>query len=656
MLRFVFFWFAGNLQLVLNSPTLGSKHNPRLLRKDVNSGGFEYQVCQNHSVFFSHENSEQMYVGGTDFVLKLDVDDYHIIEKFPLKTTGQQQCQEGRCENVITVIEQFQDSLFVCGTNGHKPQCWKLFSSLNNQSYKIEKSYEGTGISPFVYTHNSVSLTAEGDLYSAAPLDTDGGSLQFRRKAGNRTNVWMYDSWVSEPTFISASWVKRREDPDNEKIYIFFREKNSDQNPEADPWISRVARVCKVDEGGPKRFFQNMWTSFLKARLVCGFPEESLYFNRLQDIYVMHAEDWRDTRVYALFTLFTSSWNSTAVCIYSIEMIEELFENSTFKGYNKDVPKPRPGTCVKNSRTLPLATVNMVKDYPEMTDWVHSMHYRAPFYTSSNNYTKIAVDRVQAADQHMYNVLLLATDSGTIHKVLESESKPFIISETQLSGRSTIKSMKLVSTKKKLVVGFPEKISIMDLQRCHEYNKSCADCVLARDPYCAWTKFGCTPTSLGGIQNIIDGNISQCLAAVEEEKLINRTKRQTASPSPEGVSTDHSVPLSVPFYLSCPIDSYHAVYTWDHEGQSSPCLQMQSNCLHLIPAMAHENYGGYKCVSKEKDYSKVVKTYYLREQIIQDTNENTERINFPSKMNYASAVVPQKAWITLGLAVLGIFT
>lgn len=51
---------------------------------------------------------------------------------------------------------------------------------------------------------------------------------------------------LTEPTFISASWVERKEDPDNEKIYIFFREKNLDQNPEADPWISRVARVCKV--------------------------------------------------------------------------------------------------------------------------------------------------------------------------------------------------------------------------------------------------------------------------------------------------------------------------------------------------------------------------------------------------------------------------
>ncbi|XP_068459717.1 semaphorin-7A [Clinocottus analis] len=652
MLRFVFIWF--DLQLVLNSPTLGSKNNPRLLRKDINSGGFEYQVHQNHSVFFCHE--EHMYVGGTDFVLKLDLDDYHVIEKFPLNTVEQKQCQEGQCENVITVIETFQDSLFVCGTNGHKPQCWKLFPSVNNQSYEIVKSYEGIGISPFVYTHNSVSLTAEDDLYSAAPLDRDGGSLQFRRKAGSRTNVWMYDSWISEPTFISASLVKQREDPDNEKIYVFFREKNSDQNPEADPWISRVARVCKVDEGGSKQFFQNMWTSFLKARLVCGFPEESLYFNRLQDIYVMPAEDWKDTRVYALFTLFTGSWNSTAVCIYSIGMIEEIFENSTFKGYNKDVPKPRPGTCVKNSRTLPLATVNMVKDYPEMTDWVHSMHYTAPFYISNNNYTKIAVDRVQAADQHMYNVLLLATDSGTIHKVLESRSEPFIISETQLSSRSTIKSMKLISTKKKLVVGFPEKIAIMDLQRCQEYNKSCADCVLAQDPYCAWTKFGCAPALPGGIQSIIDGNTSLCPASADEEKLVNRTKRDTASPSPVDLRTAHSVPLSVPFYLSCPIESYHAAYTWEHGGQSSPCLQMQSNCLHLIPAMAHENYGGYKCVSKEKDYTKVLKTYQLTEQIIQDTNEKTKSINTPFKINYASAVVSQKTWITLGLAVLGIFS
>ncbi|XP_035520997.1 semaphorin-7A [Morone saxatilis] len=646
-LGFIYIWLAADFQLVLgvgleDTPTLGSKDNPRVLCKDIICGGFEYQDRQNHSVFFYDEDSEELYVGGTDFVFKLDVDDHHIIEQFPLKTTGHQQCQEGSCENVITVIEKFQDSLFVCGTNGHKPQCWKLFSSVNNQSHEIMESYEGTGISPFIYTQNSISLTVEGDLYSAAPLDTDGSSLQFRRKAGSRTNVWMYDNWVTEPTFISASWVQRKEDADNEKIYIFFREKNSDHNPEADPWISRVARVCKVDEGGSKRFFQNMWTSFLKARLVCGFPEESLYFTRLQDIYVIHAEDWHDTRVYALFT---SSWNSTAVCIYSIEMIEEIFENSTFKGYDKDIPKPRPGTCVKNSRSLPLATVSMVKDYPEMTDWVQSVHYKAPFYISSNNYTKIAVDRVQAADQGLYNILLLSTESGKIHKVLEAGSEPFIISETQLSSNSPIQAIKLDSRKKKLVVGFAEKIATVDLQRCQDYNSSCADCVLARDPYCAWTKFGCTPTVPGGIQNIMDGEISVCPTSVEEQKQVKRTKRMT----PVDSLTIHSVHLGVPFYLSCPIDSYHADYTWKHDHQESPCQQMQSNCLHLIPAMAQENYGTYQCVSTEKGYTKVVKMYQLTEQTIPATKR--DRSNIHDNLNDSSAAVPQTQ-INVGLAVV----
>nr|XP_020474991.1 semaphorin-7A [Monopterus albus] len=637
---FIYICLAGDFYIAFgltDAPTLGRTDTPRLVSKD--SGGFEFQVHQNHTVIFYDDSSEEMYVGGTDFVIKLDVNDSNNIKKFPLKTIGHQQYQEG--ENVITVIEKFQDSLLVCGTNGRKPQCWKLFSSVNNQTDEITESYDGTGISPFTYTQNSISIVVEEDLYAATPLNSDGSSLQFRRKAGITGDVWMHHKWVSEPTFISASWVKRKEDRENEKIYVFFREKNSDHSPEADPWISRVARVCKVDEGGPKRFLQNIWTSFLKARLVCGFPHESLYFNHLQDVYVVHDDHWLNTTVYALFT---SSWNSTAVCIYSVEMIEEIFENSAFKGFNKEIPKPRPGTCVKNSKSLPLSTLSVVRDYPELTSWVHSTRYTAPFYISSNNYIKIAVDRVQAADKQMYNILLLATDSGKIHKIVEAGPKPFIISETQLSSNSTVQTMKLDSKKKTLVVGFSDKISIVDLQRCQDYNNSCAECVLAQDPYCAWTKFGCTPTVLGGIQNVMDGQISVCSTSEEEHRQVSRTKRETT------LRTVHSVALGVPFYLSCPIDSYHAAYTWEHDGQSSPCLQMQSNCLHLIPAMSNENYGNYECISKEKDYTKVVTQYQLKQYQLTKPMIRT--------INYSSAVIPQIGWLTplLAVVVLEVFS
>uniref|UniRef100_A0A1A7YT47 Semaphorin 7A n=1 Tax=Iconisemion striatum TaxID=60296 RepID=A0A1A7YT47_9TELE len=609
MIRLFYFplLLLGEFHLVQNkdlqeTPTLGSTKTPRLLITGLTKGGYIYDAHQNHSVFLYQEDSDELYVGGTDFVLKLDGNDYHILEEYPLKTTEQHQCFEGPCTNEITVIEKFQDSVFVCGTNGLKPKCWKLFPSVSNQSYEIVESYEGTGISPFVYTQNSLSLTVDGDLYAAAPLDVEGSSLQFRRKAGSRTNVWMYDSWVSEPTFIAASWVKRVNDPDNEKIYIFFREKNSDPSPEADPWISRVARVCKVDEGGSKRFFQNTWTSFLKARLVCGFPDESLYFNRLQDIFVMHAEDWLDTKVYALFS---SSWNSTAVCIYSIATIESVFENSTFKGYNKEVPHPRPGTCVPNSKSLSSATVNVVKDYPEMTDWVHSLHHKAPFYTSNNNYTKIAVDRVQAADQHMYNVLLLATDSGKIHKVLEAGSEPFIVSETQLSSTSAVQAMKLDSKKKKLVIGFSEKISFVDLQNCDKYGSSCAECVLARDPYCAWDGTSCTrylPNTKRRFrrQDVRNGDPNTLCSGDHHKHRVAERKLYGV----EGSST----------FLECIPKSLQAKVTWTYQKQPQHPREevrlddriLQTERGLLIRRVLKRDIGVYQCHAMEHGFTQTL--------------------------------------------------
>lgn len=623
-----------------DAPTLGSRNAPRVVETQLKRA-LDYPELQNRTVLFHKQDYEELYVGGTGFVLRLNTSDYHLIETFDLTARGPQEGPEASCQNVITVIEELGGRVFACGTNGHRPQCWTLDPTQRNKSEaEVDEAYhDGTGISPFEPSQNSISLTVEGDLYAAAPLDSAGSSLQFRRKAGRRTNVWMYDNWLSEPTFISASWVKRDKDPDNEKIYVFFREKNPDPSPDADHWISRVARVCKVDEGGSKRFFQNMWTSFVKARLVCGFPEESLYFNRLQDIYVLHDSNWNNTRVYAIFT---SSWNSTAVCIYTIGTIEDIFENSTFKGYDGEVPSPRPGTCVKNSRALPLATVRMVRDHPEMSDWVQSVHSKAPFYVSSYNYTKIVVDQVLGADGKLYNVILLVTDSGKVHKVLEAGDEPFLISETRIPNRSAVLSVKLDSRQKKVVVGFSDVIVTVDLQKC-EHGSSCQDCVLAQDPYCGWseTAFQCTAAAPGSVQNVKTGNPNVC--AEQDSQL--RRKRQTQFPSSGPSAVEHSVPLDMPFYLSCPIDSYHAEYNWKHSQQLSPCLQMKSDCLHLIPAMTQQHYGNYQCVSREKGYSKVVKQYRLS---VQNLTAADSRVELRS-LNNALTPVTQLLSLTLGL-------
>lgn len=50
------------------------------------------------------------------------------------------------------------------------------------------------------------------------------------------------------------------------------------------------------------------------------------------------------TFILTYFFFLFSCRNFTAVCIYSIEMIETVFQNSSFTGYDQEIPRPRPGT------------------------------------------------------------------------------------------------------------------------------------------------------------------------------------------------------------------------------------------------------------------------------------------------------------------------
>ncbi|KAI1889470.1 hypothetical protein AGOR_G00163200 [Albula goreensis] len=580
---------------------------PRLIigADDVDSRRLRYGKFQEHTVLFHPEGSEDLFVGGKNILYRIDLEHSRFVENFSLTPTSGQNCHEMPCENVVTVIVEFQETLLVCGTNAHMPLCWKVYPQVANQSSRVVKAHEGIGISPPLYTQNAVSLTVEGDLYAATPLSRDGTSLQFRRKAGQRPNIWMYDRWLTDPTFVSASWIRRPKDPNQEKIYLFFREQNPDPNPEADPWISRIARVCKVDEGGSKRFFQSMWTSFLKARLVCGFPGESLYFNRLQDVFVQHADPWQQSRVYGLFT---SSWNATAVCVYSIEDIDRIFENSPFRGFAGQIPKPRPGACIMKSRDIPLDTLKILQEHPEMSVWIRPLLRHAPLYTSSSNYISITVDTVTAADGRPHNVMFLVTDKGTIHKILEDDLTPFIISEIHLRNRpAPVQSVKLLSSKGKLLVGFPDQVAQLDLRSCRGYGVTCADCILARDPYCAWTGSSCSPVVPGAIQNVVGGTVDVC-------HLSGADQHRYRPPLPDPIPVTYSLPLGAAIYLSCPVHSRHASYTWEHPlGRSSSCrpAQTQPDCLHLIPALNEEHYGIYQCISTERNFTQILKLYQL---------------------------------------------
>lgn len=93
--------------------------------------------------------------------------------------------------------------------------------------------------------------------------------------------------------------------------------------------------------------------------------------------------------------------------------------------------------------------------------------------------------------------------------------------------------------------------------------------------------------------------------------LVGRFRRDVQQSSTAPLKIQHDVPSDVPFYLSCPVDSHHATYRWEHGDKRSPCQQTQSECLLLIPSMKDDMYGNYKCVSHELDYTKTVNEYDL---------------------------------------------
>lgn len=74
--------------------------------------------------------------------------------------------------------------------------------------------------------------------------------------------------------------------------------------------------------------------------------------------------------MYVLMADFTylSSRNSTAVCIYSIAKIEDIFETSGFKGYSGAIPSPRPGTVrfcfIRISTVVVQLCPDSDKDFP----------------------------------------------------------------------------------------------------------------------------------------------------------------------------------------------------------------------------------------------------------------------------------------------------
>ncbi|XP_067829499.1 semaphorin-7A-like [Heptranchias perlo] len=558
-----------------------------------------------------HEGNT-VYVGGKAILYQINFEQTPPTVKIRVPDDNEaiEQCKKSKsdyCENFIMVLQKFNTShILLCGTNARTPRCWLLFRNELSPFLDENRGPLGHGVCPFTPKQSVTSLVVGERLYSTAPLYSNGFGVDLRGFRSEGENSWLHslDEWMKDPKFVGMS-------PMDDLVYIFFREKNLPENPDIDPWISRIARVCKDDRGGSRSFLLHKWTTFLKARLLCNVPSDNVHFNRIEDVFIDRSTTESEVRVYGIFS---SNWNATAICVYSMKDISDVFRTSPFKGLTDGTPEPRPGTCVNDTQLLPDKVLKVLRDYPEMEKQIHPIREVPLMIKNELHFKKIVVDYVHGFRGTVSRVLFLAMGDGKIQKVLDTSQSAFTISELEvLKEPGPILSMSLDSKTKHLYVTSAKEIVRFPLAQCDKYNKSCETCVMARDPYCAWNpgKRKCVPSTpdfRNLIQDLENGEIDKCF----EGKVAHL--RSSQRDRDHKVLTLHLHGKGVPMYLSCPKQSYHANYSWTfNHHEVLECSSNEDDCLLLINNLSKDCAGFYECHSVEGGHEQLLTSYLIQD-------------------------------------------
>ncbi|XP_043832926.1 semaphorin-4E-like isoform X1 [Dromiciops gliroides] len=503
---------------------------------------------------------------------------------------------------------------------------------INNTEMHLEgNEKESRGKCPFDPTLEYSSIFVDGALYSATYNNFLGTEPIIFRGLENHLRTEFKTSWLNEPRFVHMDLIQESEgnaDGDDDKIYVFFTETAIEFEFYEKPLVSRIARVCKGDLGG-KRLLQKRWTSFLKASLICSLPESDFHFNIVQDVFLLKTGNWRETIFYGIFLQQWGKLDTTAVCAYSMKTVQDVFSKGKYKGlitmenshvkwvmYRGEVPVPRPGACINNfarsigyntSLNLPDKTLQFVRDHPLLDSALHPIGHMPVLLKRGSIYTKIVVDRIIGLDKRAYDVLFLATDNGYLHKALNCDGDMFIVEELQLfQTPESVHSLKLSAEKGILYLASSSRVVQVPVAVCGRY-LHCVDCILARDPYCAWSQ-----------------NQNQCVSAVDytnhSEVLIQNIKSGDVSECP-GVDRPIQNVVVAPghsSHLRCLPLSNLASTLWLFNGKHLRAEETKHLLYHqglLVFNITEADAGRYDCQSVEKvggrELSITVESYSL---------------------------------------------
>uniref|UniRef100_A0A672Z929 Semaphorin-3C n=1 Tax=Sphaeramia orbicularis TaxID=375764 RepID=A0A672Z929_9TELE len=600
----------------------------------ISDKAMDYRILQ------MDEDQDRMYVGCKDHVLSMDINNitHGTLKVFwPASTSKIEECQmAGKdpthgCGNFIRVVQPYNRThLFMCGSGAYSPVCVYINRGRRpeEQVFHIDSRTEsGKGRCSFNPQVNTVSVMLNQELFSGMYIDFMGTDAAIFRSLTKRNAVRTdqhNSKWLSEPIFIDAHLIPDGTDPNDAKLYFFFRERLTDNSGNTKNIHTMVARVCPNDIGG-QRSLVNKWTTFLKARMVCSVLEEDgteTHFDELESVFLLETDQPKGLLVFGVFTSTSSVFKGSAVCMYNMADILTVFNgpfahrdgpNFQWVAFQGRIPYPRPGTCpggaftpdIQTTKEFPDDVVTFVRNHPVMFNPIYPVG-RRPLVVRTNadyKYTSVAVDQVMAADGN-YQVLFLGTDKGTIQKVIVLPSNHSLHEDLILE--------ELEVFKQQLYVSSEYGVSQVSLHRCHAYGSACADCCLARDPYCAWDGLSCSrfyPTGKrrSRRQDIMYGNpLTQCRG------FNLKAYRNAAEMMQYGVKNNTT-------FLECLPKSPQASIRWliQRDNDRRKEVKLSDRVLStehglLIRSVQLSDQGLYYCLTTENGFKRTVAKIRLR--------------------------------------------
>ncbi|KAJ8372117.1 hypothetical protein AAFF_G00294320 [Aldrovandia affinis] len=579
----------------------------------------------NTSMLLLSFDKDTLFVGARDAVISLDVSQPGAMEMkrkldwIPSSKDLDDCSMKGKnmtdCPNFIRVL-QFLNSthLYTCGTFAFSPRCTYIdlqtFTSAHGPSGKPD---EGRGRCP-----------SDGELYAGTVADYQGNRPVISRylSQGSRLDLKLDDTlgWLEDPTFISSAFI-----PAQKKVYFFFSEEGREYDFIEKFTVSRIAQVCTSDVGG-QRTLQRRWTTFAKAQLLCQ-AEHELPYNVLQDIITLPPPEGATDDETLFYGIFTSQWSvnsgRSAVCAFRLGDIRAVFSGN-YKVLNRDTLRwstrlqekvANPGECGLHNASD--NTLRFVKENFLADDSVLPVGRGLALVSPDQRYSKVAAQRTRGANGRDYTVLFLLAESGFLHKAVLLAQGPHVIEEVQVFQQpQPVKNLLLSVSKGVAFVGTSEGVLRVPVANCSHY-WSCAECVLARDPFCAWdpARQACADVSsipVGAGQDVEGANVMETCEVITPKDKFGQHRPPTV-PCPPGEQVP--VSLNEVVTLRCPEVSKRASLHWERpSGQLSPdlYLQLADSSLHFLATPA--TLGHYLCVSEESGYRQTLAVYVVKER------------------------------------------